>query len=294
MNKSTFCILFYLILFGFNGIAQENTYEFLGVIKLNDTAFISYKLDFEEVDGLVQGYSITDAGGPHETKSNISGTYNKDSEILSFKELNIVYTKSPITELDFCLVRFKSKVKNLNKNKAFSGEFEGFYQDDSPCLNGLLVMSNARKVESRVAKVQKKLEKSILIKKETKEKINLKTTLDTLTMSVVKKNENLNVFVKNKTATLVIYDAGKEDDDRIKINVNGTTVLDDYAILRDKKEIPIVLEEGKSIIEVYAINEGSKPPNTVKVEIQDGNNLITTRTSLNTDEKASLTLLQEQ
>ncbi len=284
---------FILVLFTQNVLSQQNTYEYLGVIKLNDTSFIPYKLDFEELDGIIKGYSITDAGGAHETKSNIEGVYNKISKQISFKELNIVYTKSPITELDFCLVNFKGNMRNLKKNKAFSGNFKGIYQDNTSCLDGMIIMSNAQKVEKRIAKTQKKIEKSILIKKELKDKINLKNTLDTLTMSVIKKDETLNIFTKTKKVVISIHDSGKVDDDRINLYVDGELILENYSILKEKKEIPITITKELTTIKVVALNVGASAPNTVKVELLDGTDLITTRTSLDTNESATLTLISQ-
>lgn len=292
MNKHLFLTISTL-LFSFVSLSQENTYEYLGVIKLNDTAFISYKLDFEESNGIINGYSISDLGGKHETKSNIRGSYLEQDKKFIFKEYDIVYTKSPIDELDICLINFEGKMKNLSKNKAFSGDFKGLYPDGERCLDGMIIVSNAKKIEERIAKMDIKIQKSKRISDEVKEKFSVKRSIDTLTMSTVKAGENLNVFVKNRAATLIIYDAGKVDDDRVKITINGAIILEDYSILREKKEIPITIETGITKIDVIALNEGTKATNTVKVEILDGDNLITTRTSLNEGETATLTLINE-
>lgn len=285
--------LFLAFFISFNSISYAQTYEYLGVIKLNDTALIPYRLAFTETNGEISGYSLSDLGGKHETKSNIRGTYIKKEHKLVFQEYDIVYTKSPIDELDMCLVNFEGSLRNLEKNKVFSGDFKGLYPDGKSCLDGMIIVSNAKKVEARIAKFDKKIQKSKKVSQEVKDKISLKRSIDTLTMSTVKADENLNVFVKNTETTLVIYDAGKVDDDRVQISINGTIILDDYSILRERKRIPIQLEKGTSKIEVLALNEGTSAPNTVKVEILDGDHLITTRTSLKTGNKASLTLIKE-
>ena len=291
--KKSFSLLFAIIHLSQLLSAQENVYEYLGVIKLNDSSFIKYKLDFEELDGIINGYSITDMGGAHETKSNIKGTYSDDTNEFSFKELNIVYTKSPIDELDFCLVNFNGEIRKLNKNKAFSGEFKGKYPDGDSCIDGMIIMTNSKNIQQRVVKMQKKILKSKRISKEVKEKINLKRTIDTLTMSVVKKDENLNIFTKTKNVIVSIYDAGKVDDDRVNIYVDNVLVLEDYSITREKKEIPITITKEFTPIKVTALNVGEAAPNTVKVEVLDGSNLITTRTTLDSNESAVLTLVKE-
>ena len=292
MKKLLF--LFFVIAFFSQQLsAQQNTYEYLGVIKLNDSAFISYKLDFEELDGIINGYSITDTGGPHETKSNIEGIYDEKTNVFSFKELNVVYTKSPLDEFDICLVNFNGELRNLKKNKAFSGNFKGLKEDNTPCIDGMIIMSNAEKVQQRVAKAQKKILKSKVVSQEVKDKVSLKRTLDTLTMSVVKKDESLKVFTKTKNVIVSIYDAGKVDDDRINLYVDGELILENYSILRDKKQIPIEITKQTTVVRVEAIDEGTSAPNTVKVEIKDGPSLITTRTSLKAGETAQLSLIKQ-
>jgi len=285
--------LFILFLACSNASAQSDSYEYLGVLKLNDSSFIQYKLALEENDGVLQGYSIADSGGKHETKSNIRGTYDDKANELSFKEYNIVYTKSPITELDFCLVHFTGRMRKLDIDKGFSGDFTSAYQDGVPCLKGEIIMSSALQVQDRIASLDKKIQKSRKITDDVKKKVSVKRTIDTLTMSVVKKGENLNVFARSKKIIVSIYDSGKVDNDRINLYLDGELILEDYAIEKDKREIPIEITKDFTVIKVVALNEGTSSPNTVKVEILDGMDLITTRTSLKEGESAALTLVKE-
>ena len=284
-----------LFFFPTSAFSQQPMYEYIGVIKLSDSAFISYRLAFEEVDGRIEGYSLTDMGGKHETKSNIKGRYDETEKILSFQEYDIVYTKSPLEELDMymCLVSFEGKLRNLKKNKAFSGDFKGVSAEGNACPEGMIIVSNAQKADKRIEKFDKKVQKSKKISQEVKDKISMRRAIDTLTMSVVKKDENLNVFTKTKNVIISIYDAGKVDDDRINLYIDGKLILENYAILREKKEIPITITKESTTVKVTALNVGDSAPNTVKVEILDGSNLITTRTSLNTNESAVLTLVNQ-
>ncbi|MFC4635297.1 hypothetical protein ACFO3O_15410 [Dokdonia ponticola] len=284
-----------LFFFPTSAFSQQPMYEYIGVIKLSDSAFISYRLAFEEVDGRIEGYSLTDMGGKHETKSNIKGRYDETEKILSFQEYDIVYTKSPLEELDMymCLVSFEGKLRNLKKNKAFSGDFKGVSAEGNACPEGMIIVSNAQKADKRIEKFDKKVQKSKKISQEVKDKISMRRAIDTLTMSVVKKDENLNVFTKTKNVIISIYDAGKVDDDRINLYIDGKLILENYAILREKKEIPITISKESTTVKVTALNVGDSAPNTVKVEILDGSNLITTRTSLNTNESAVLTLVNQ-
>lgn len=291
--RTIYFLLFIILLTTLDVQSQSPSYEYVGVIKLNDSSFIPYKLAFEEFKGKIQGYSISDMGGKHETKSNIKGTYDVESKTLSFSEFNIVYTKSPILELNMCLVNFSGRMRNLQKNNAFSGSFKGLYPDQSTCLDGMILMSNARNAEVRMAKMDSKIQKSKKYSQKIKDKINAKHILDTLTMSIVKKDENLNIFTKTDQLMVSIYDSGKVDQDRINLYIDDVLILENYAITRAKKIIPIAITKITTVIRLEAVDEGTSPPNTVKIEIKDGQELITTRTSLKTGEKAQLSFVKK-
>ena len=72
---------FFLLFFiGFNIFAySQSQYEFFGVLRLygNEKNIISYRLVFNENNGKISGYSITDLDGAHETKNEIFGTFDK-------------------------------------------------------------------------------------------------------------------------------------------------------------------------------------------------------------------------
>ena len=288
-----FSLLFIFCLTSFITYAQLDTYEYMGVIKLNDSSFIPYKLAFEELDGQIQGYSMADLGGKHETRSNIKGRYNAKEKVFSFAEYDIVYTKSPLGEVDMCLINFEGKMRNLEKTKAFSGSFKGLYPDKTACLDGMLIMSGSEQVIERVAKLDRKLQKSKKVSQELKDKISAKRTLDTLTMSVVRNNENLNIFTKTNNIVISIYDFGRVDNDRINLYVDDILILEEYAIEKEKKAIPVTIIGEVAKVRVEAVDEGTSPPNTVKVEISDGGNLVTTSTSLRTGETAQLTFVKQ-
>ena len=100
----SFFVSFFFFLVSFS----QNKHEYVGGVKLSDTILISYKIKFTESDGEVKGYSITDIGGEHETKSNIFGEYDVDNKVLSFRETGIVYTKSTVSQNDFCFFEYNN------------------------------------------------------------------------------------------------------------------------------------------------------------------------------------------
>ena len=131
MNKSFFFVIIFLSIFS---NAQEH--EYLGFLKLPDSTFISYKVQFEEKEGLIKGYSFTDMNGNHETKSAIVGRFNDKKNTIEFREVSTIYTKSDITKLDFCYVYFTGKARKLNGKTALDGTFKSYYDDLTTCIDG--------------------------------------------------------------------------------------------------------------------------------------------------------------
>lgn len=286
--------LFYFILCWTSCIAQIEQYNYSGVQTFESGEFISYQLDFEFFGDLVQGRAVVDYGGPDETLYYIKGTYKDD--ILNFKASYLVWTKSNIPQRDHCVLRFRGSVKNLKTIKAFSGPYKSKRSRNEHCTQGLLILSRIFKIETPIPEKEVEEIVSTTPKKIITEPLPNPKAISTapknkLRSTPIKKDENLNVFVNNNKVTLIIYDAGKVDNDRILLSANGEEILKDYSINTTKKEIEITLEKGKSVIKVKALNEGTSPPNTVKVEIKDGHKTISTRTSLKKGEEAYLTII---
>ena len=280
--------------------AQIEQYNYVGVQTYESGDFTAYHIDFEFFNENIQGRAIVDYGGPDESLYYIRGVYNAQKNILQFKASYLVWTKSDVPQKDYCILDFVGMVKDLKTVKAFSGPYTSSKRTGDSCSNGLLIFTRVfRETDAIEENTEPALAAQSAIIKKTKEEKPLITkneptpiAIPRLESTPIKKNENLNIFVDKSTVTLRIYDAGKVDDDRIAITINGEAILDNYAITREPKEIEIILETGKSTVEVTALNEGSKPSNTVKVEIKDGHKVISARTSLKKGEKASLTLIK--
>ena len=287
-------ILYSFILFFINlNVFSQNEQEYYGIIKLNDSSFISYKINLIENNGTISGYSITDIGGDHETKSSITGNYNHKTKVLLFKEVGIIYTKSKISDYDFCFIYFEGKVTNINSKNNISGEFKGKYSDGSTCINGEISLKGVDEITKRAEKADNIIQKYKRIDEHTKASVSVLKTLDSLGMNVLKSNQNLSTFSNAKKITLKISDAGKVDGDKISIYLNDTILLKNYIVTKNIKEIDIPLKSKKTIIKVHALNLGSISPNTAKIEIINSNNTINTLTSLKKDEKTLITIIKK-
>lgn len=272
--------------------SQKFDYEYIGIIKLNknNQEIISYRLLFNENSGKIQGISITDLEGKHETKNKIEGNYNPKTKEISFKETDILQTKSKINQNSFCFIHFSGKAKLQNNSLKIKGDFQGFFPDGSSCIDGEIEMVSMQKIEKFVEKISKKIEKSKKITLNDKEKFRPTKVLDSLKLNYLKNNENLTIFVKNNSITLSIWDNGQIDEDQIDLFLNNTIILEKYTINASKKIIPIDIKNTPSILKIVAKNEGKITPNTTRLEIKDGEQIFSLITALKENEETILTL----
>jgi hypothetical protein len=284
---------FITIILNCNLLNSQNKQEYLGVIKLNDTSLISYNLNIIENNGNISGFSITDIGGNNETKSNISGNYNTKTNRLIFKEVGIIYTKSKVSDYDFCYINFDGKVTNINSRNNISGKFNGEFSDGSACINGKIALKSIQKIEKKAKKIDNIIQKYKKIDKKIKSKISVLKTLDSLKMNILKASENLSMFTTSDSLKLKIYDAGKVDGDKITIFNNDTVLLKNYTVSKKIKQLIISLKSKKTTITIQALNIGTISPNTAKVEIIDDSNTVNTITSLKKGEKTSITIIKK-
>ncbi|WP_149273126.1 hypothetical protein [Pareuzebyella sediminis] len=76
----------------------------------------------------------------------------------------------------------------------------------------------------------------------------------------------------SKNLKVAIWDHGRQDGDIVSIYLNGETIIAKHSLTYRKKKIAIELDPDKSNdLFLYAHNLGNSPPNTVSIEITDGN-----------------------
>ena len=285
-------ILLFLI-FSFKGFSQQN-YEYIGVLKLkgNSKMLISYRLVFFLNGNLIKGYSISDLSGENETKNEISGFYNKKDNMFSFKEQDIIYTKSKTPSKDFCLINFAGK-SNIEKEKSkISGSFTGRFQNNIKCIDGDLELIKIEKINKIVTKLNKKIIATKRVNDAVKKKVNPIKIMDSLKINNLRKNENLNVFAKSNLVLLTVWDSKIEDGDIVDIYFNNHLILTKYRILNTKKTLPITLKDGENIIKIVAISEGYEGENTSEILISDGSRKFELVSSLKKGESSTITILK--
>ncbi len=290
--KTKLAALFFMISLTF--YAQEK-YEYMGAVKLNGDikTVISYRLVFSESNGIVKGYSVTDLSGPHETKNAISGTYNSKTKEFSFKEEDIIYTKSTISDDMFCFVNFTGKVKLVNENSIMEGNFKGLFKNHQKCIDGTLTLVGSARIYKLVNKVNKKIQKSKKVNEADKKKFNPVNILDSLKVNSLTRSQNLNVFSKSGNVKLELWDNGKEDGDLVTLYLDGAILIKNYKVTNEKKIFNLTVKN-TSTLKITAITEGTVSPNTAVMKIDADERVIEVYTNLKKDEDAYITLIKSK
>ena len=271
-----YIILSILITFNYIGLSQSHS-VYIGTIISTNNNPISYKLDFTEDNGIISGYSITNIGTNDETKSKIIGTYISSEKTLHIKETEILTTNSQEPLENFCFIEMKLEKKGIFGSKRIEGEFNGYFLNKKKCARGRIIMIE----EKKLRKIKKKiaLNKRERVKKEEKEEEE---------EILMKSGEKFTFNSERKKITLLIWDANKEDGDKIDLLLNSVTILSNYETKNKAKKIRIKLEDGKNIIVVKATNEGINPPNTSRIELIDGKTKYTVDVQLQLDNNITI------
>ncbi|MDY2586885.1 hypothetical protein [Winogradskyella aquimaris] len=284
-------IITILFVVGFCGGSWSQE-TFMGFIKIQDSLLIKYKVEFEQKNDKIIGYSLTDFGGEHETKSKIEGFYDEDKNLLSFKETELIYTKSTWAEEDFCNIHLEPTKYRWGGSKLM-GNFKGKFSDGTECINGEIAMNSIEKIDKRVTKFTKKLKKSRRVPDSIKQKLDNIKLVDTLNLNILKKDEVTSILTKANSVSCTIYDGGQIDQDVITVYKNGKILLYKYEISNTKKVIEIPLEGKTSRITIESNSVGTVGENTTYIEIFDGINNIKTITNLKVSEITTIDIIKK-
>ena len=253
----TFILLFFTFLLN----AQIKTFSYLGTLILSNNTPISFQLELEEQNGIVNGYSITNINTPDKTKSEISGLYFKSDNSFQLQETQILQTSSEVPLNTFCYLNLNLAFKGKFGSKRLEGTFIGNFLDSTQCASGKIILMEEKKLIKKIEKVKKKIDK----------KAN-KTLAETNQMQqtkILKYGDNFTVKWESNKVKLYIWDANQEDGDKITLKINGDIILHDFETKNKRKKLKYQLEDGENIIEITSTNLGASPPNTSRIELVD-------------------------
>lgn len=244
-----------------NLASSQNHLNYLGTLILSNNMPISFKLNLIEKEGIVSGTSITNIGEKDETKSEIMGLYFNSDKSFQLKETQILQTTSEAPLNTFCYINMNLSFKGLLGRKRLEGTFTGNFLDSTECASGKIILMEEKKLKKRLEKAKKRIEKK-------HPDISDETTLIEQTKTL-REGENLSINWRSNKMKLFIWDANKEDGDRIELKINNKIILNNFETKNKRKKIRLGLEEGENIIEIKATNLGASPPNTSRIELVD-------------------------
>ena len=278
MKKCLLCLftISYTLLY-----SQKNE-QYSGIITLKSGNPLMFEMDLTHDKGIVNGFSITGKGTSDETKSDISGIYNRNTKTFKLKETQVLSTKSEADLNTFCYIHMELTERGKFKLKRYEGFFVGLFSNGDTCATGEIVLIEKEKLDKITKKIEKKVEKQI--KRESKnEVLNTKILSDGDDMEIKWISDNLTIF---------IWDANKEDGDKIDLVINGKEILNNFSTTKKRKKIKYKLKDGKNIIEIKAINLGNTPPNTSRIELLDNKTKYPIITQLQIDKSAIITIVK--
>ena len=277
-------LITFLLLLLSNITFSQNTFSYLGTLLLSNNTPIGFSMELQEENGIVSGYSITNINTPDETKSEINGLYFKNDKSFQLQETQILSTQSEAALNTFCYINMTLALKGKFGSKRLEGNFTGNFLDSTQCASGKIVLMERTKLEKKIEKIKKKIEKKI-----EKEKIDTTQILQT---QILKGGDDFTINWGSNKLKLFIWDANKEDDDKIQLTINGNIILYDFETKTKRKKIKYKLQDGENIIEIKATNLGSSPPNTSRIELVDSKTKYSIITQLTLERSAIIKVIK--
>ena len=290
--RNLFLIL--ILLFTFN-ISAQKTEQYSGVLTLANGNVLLFEIEIIEDKGIVNGFSITGKGTSDETKSDLSGIFNKNTKTYKLKETQVLSTNSEADLNTFCYINMEIREVGKLSLKRYEGEFVGLLTNGKECAKGKIILIESEKLEKKIAKVNKKVNKKIE-KEKKKEKKKQEKEIEKeeplLITQVLKDGDDMTINCQSNKITIYIWDANIEDGDKVNLTINGSELLNNFTTRSKRKKIKYKLKEGVNTIEITATNLGSTPPNTSRIEIVDSKTKYPIITQLELGKSAVIKILK--
>ena len=271
-----------IFFFGFPYIvfSQSSNVSYVGIITEKKLGPIAYEINIIEEKGIVNGFSITDKGGKNETKSDISGIYNRNTKTYKLKETQVLSTKSEADLNNFCYINMILKEKGKFQLKRYEGTFVGLFTNGDTCAYGDIILMQQERLKKITKKVEDKIEKYTQKQKNQ----------DVLRTIVLNEGEDMNIQWNSDKLIIYIWDANTEDGDKINLSINDKIILSDYTTRKKRKKIKHNLKIGENKIKIEATNVGDNPPNTSRIELVDSKTKYPVVTQLEVGKSAIITI----
>ena len=262
LRRPVVSILFVLLPFTMKG---QKKYTLLGIAQAGYGTSYPYFVSFETNGSLLTGYSVTKQPNGAEFKAEIKGRINRKDHTLFFTETRSL-DKNPDSKMTICLFDAKLTYKLLGTKYQVSGTFTGTDMNNERCSTGTMTFEQPNNSTS-LFYVEKKTpppapKPDTIAKKEPEIPI---VPANTITAGVQKELEwNTDVCV------IDLWDGGIIDGDIVTVLLNDKEVLTNYALVKARKELRLILTKAVNTITIVAVDEGVNAPNTAEISLRDG------------------------
>lgn len=269
--KKKFLFVFFILFIKVFSQKDSNIYDFFGG-KSFDNKTVFFRLVFQINNNKVNGYMYTDEQGSSETKSLIEGTFNSKTKKIFFNETRKLLSKKKQNLNDLCYLKGTVSLDLKPKISKLKGVFLEQNNLSKICSNGKINLISADAFE--------KLEQQLNTKKSSKIKIiTKKDTLKTKTIVIpnfnsdkkttIKDDDELVIYWKSNNLKIELWDAMKEDGDKISVTLNDDLILDNYELKNKHKKLEIELKKEENTLTFIANNTGYIANNTARVDLFD-------------------------
>jgi hypothetical protein len=222
---------------------------YFGAVELDDSTLImDLELNFKVDKDSLKGYSLMNKNTVQESKSSIEGYINREDNIYTIMEINVITNKPKGDDVSFCLLEMELK----EEGDKLQGKFIGHLENGDQCASGQITL------------LKKTVLKELLKKSASTKSNKIKTLSNT---------ESFTFDTNSKSLQFYIWDAGVQDNDSISILLNDQEVVKMMEITSKMKFFKIRLHKGKNKLVLIAENEGKYKPNTSRILIgtKEGN-----------------------
>lgn len=292
--------------------AFSQTVELTGSLFVGRSDMTRYRLFYEiKSDNTISGYSVSDFDGVLETKARITGVYNPRKKTLRFEEKGIISTKTQLSDDQFCLLTVSGSFSKTNKKNIFKGSFTSKSTNRQiVCDSGTLVLittqdmieyqEKLKKMPLAVPKTDsipsKPAEKPVVAPVDLKPAVTeKKSTAVNITPKTIIAGSITQYQLLSDTVQLDIFDDQKEDGDKITVLRNNEAVLTDFLTTQRVQSLrfPIDKNEKEVLFTIISTDEGTSPPNTVKVYLINGSQRTLLVAPLKKNQKVRIRLFRK-
>jgi hypothetical protein len=269
--------------------AQKNEYSLKGFMGVQGGESFTYKLELKDsVRNILSGYAYTYLNEKNDVKTYVIAEADRDKKTLFIREATIIYNHYFESKALICLV--ESLLTYSNTEHTLSGPLTTMTAGNgASCSKGSITFTNVTELNNLFNPEAKNVQPTPtaqVMPKPAPAKAP-KVVYDTLRkpkpatvapkpVPEIKKPETITEG-KDKTyrwqsdnIVLEIWDGNNEDNDRVTILFNGTELIKDYVLTKQKKKLSIPVGGNElNIITIVANNEGGDPPNTANILLSD-------------------------